>query len=148
MLVKIRLGDKDRERFDCAEWLPVDPLSVSIREAILLQKGVEVDGGVIAFDSPAAWRLALNGHPLIGEDGEPVTVEAVVDGETTKRIVKVANYDAEMVLVWLALKRAGTKVALGDVDYDSDDLDWSVQVESEDAGELGKDPSTPETTSS
>jgi hypothetical protein len=61
--------------------------------------------------------------------------------------VRVADWQAELVLVWLALRRAGVKVDLSNLDYEIGSMDWRQSSDPTDVGEPGKDPSTPETTS-
>lgn len=159
MLIKVRLSEVDRTRLGCPEWLSVDPHKVSIREVIVLQKGVDLgDGEPLFYDSAQAWRVALSGRDMRGPDGKPVMVDVLEDGEpvidpatgkATQKPATVADWQAEMVLVWLGLRRAQVFVPLAGLDYDSDALEWKAEDdEATEAGEPGKDPSTPETTSS
>lgn len=121
MKVRVRLSDKDRERYGCPEWLEFDPYAVSIQEAIVLQSGVDIGGVVFAYDTPAGWRNAFN---------------------------KRENF-AVLVAVWLALRGSDVKVPLSDVEFNSDDFDYEVVDEGEAPDpEVGKGGSGPETTSS
>ncbi len=126
MIVEIQLGRADRDRLGCGEWLPVDLHSVTVREAIVLQHGVDLgDAVAVQFDTPAAWRAALAGR----------------SDETGQRR---GDFGAELVLVWLALRRGGVTLPLAGVEYDADSREFRV-VESDEATP-GKDPSIPDTT--
>lgn len=122
-MIRLRLDPADRERFGCDEWLPVDPQTVKVREAIQLQE--------LGFDTPADWRGALRGE----EATRP-------DGSTYRRAGK-ATVPAMLGLVWLALSRNGHQVGLDALDFDFD----AVELAADESGEQGKDPSTPATTS-
>lgn len=116
--IRIRLSEKDRASFGAEEWLSVDPYDVSFNEAIVLQKGVEIEGKVCSYDSAQHWRQGINkGEPFAGK-----------------------------VLVWLGLRRAGIKVDLGEMDANSY-VDWEVVPDPTDPGEPGKEAPTQETTS-
>jgi hypothetical protein len=171
----LRLADADRARYDCPEWIDVDPFAVSVREAMILQTGVTVtdgnDGFVVQFASPGAWRKAMAGTPVLDAEGKPVLVDVLDDegqpvideatGKPKQKPLKQNNYLAQMVLVWLALRRAGVSVSLKDLVYDTDQIAWKMVADEPDADEpgvnepgeapatdpLGKDPSSPPTTS-
>lgn len=133
MRVEIRLSEQDRERFGVGEVIDVDPESVTAREAIILQRGVQdPDGLCIQYDSPDQWRRALAGR----------------SGDTDEQR-RSSAYPAYLVLVWLALRRAGVRVPLAEVDFD-DRAEWAVvdvPAVPDDPGKAqGYDPSTPEPT--
>lgn len=148
MRIKIRLSKEDTARLDCPDQLTVDTDTVSMVEAITLQKGVELEPGVIiAYDTPVVWRVALGGRDLHGPDGALV-MAAAEDGKAPEPR-KVMDFQAELVMVWLALRQTtGRKVDLATLEYDSAALDWEVEPDDPaDPGTVGKDPSIPETTS-
>lgn len=127
MKIRLRLSDADRERFDCPEWMDLDPHTVSMHEAIALQAGATVEGVTIAFDLPSDWRASLT-------------------SDATPR----ARLAGMFVLVWLALRRSGTQLPLSDVDFDADALVWDITLDAEEnpaPDAEGKDESGPETTS-
>ena len=119
MKIRVSLGDADRERYGAPEELAVDPLKVSLREMLVLQKGVEIEGVVCAFDSPQEWRQALG----------------------------KANAFAILVLVWLGLRRAGLTPDLASMSID-DDAEVRFDPEATDTAEPGKGRRTRGTTSS
>lgn len=119
MEIKLRLGEADRERYGAPEEMTVDPSSISFQEIVTIQKGVDIGGVVCSFDSASQWGDAVSAN-------DPF---------------------AMLVLIWMALKRSGIKVPLVDVDASLVELDLEVVRDPTDAGEPGKDPSTPETTS-
>lgn len=98
-MIHLRLSDADRARLGCEEWLDVDAHSVTAREASILQRGFDLDGQKICFEHPGLWRRAL------APEG-----------------ASAPEFPALMVLVWLALRRAGITVALADLDFDLDQL--------------------------
>lgn len=160
MKLQLRLSDVDRKRYGCPEWMDIDLETVSFREVIAMQKGFLVEGELVAFDTAGAWRQAWVGRPVLGDDGQPVkedlldpqTGEPVLDEETgqPQQVVKtVGDWGAALVGVWLALRRAGAKVALDDV-ADCDPERVEIRAAPDDPGvdrEPGKDGSDPETTS-
>lgn len=119
MKIRVSLGDADRERYGAPEELEVDPLKVSLREMVVLQKGVEIEGVVCTFDSPQAWRTALG-------NGDAFAI---------------------LALVWLGLRRAGVTPDLASLEV-SDDCRVRFEPEATDTGELGKGRRTRGTTSS
>lgn len=123
-MIKVHLGDADRERYGCDDWLPVDAQSVSIREAITLQG--------LGFATPNNWRLGLAGEPAKRKDG------------STYRQPGKDYLPALLGLVWLALNRNGHQVGIDDLDFNYDDAQFDGDEDEEDSG---KDPSTPPTTS-
>lgn len=118
------LTDVDRERYGCAETLPVDVLTVTMREAIAMQP--------LGFTHPAEWRDALFGEK-----------ETDADGKVTRK--RGNGYVPALAgLVWLALNRNGHQVGLDDLDFTLDGL----RISTENAGEQqGKGRSTRRTTS-
>jgi hypothetical protein len=119
--VLIDLCEEDRERLGAPGQLVVDPSTISMRETITLQKGVEIGHGVSSYDTVVDWLDALRNS--------------------------VENPFAYLVLVWLGLRRAGVDKDLADVDAALSKMKVEFVSETTDAGEPGKDPSTPETTS-
>jgi hypothetical protein len=117
--IRIHLGDADKERFGAPADLDVDPFRISMREMVVLQKGVDIEGVVCTFDSPVEWRKAL------------------VQG----------NAFAILVLVWLGLRRAGLTPDLASMEI-SDDAEVKFDSEATDAAEPGKGRSRRGTTSS
>jgi hypothetical protein len=141
MKIRLRLGDADRARYDCPEWIEVDPYAIQFKETIAIQAGVVIEGVTVAFDTPQDWRAALSGRPVLGADGQPVMVPRLDDdgspvldeqGQPAMKAKVRADHTATLVLVWLALRRAGAKVGLADVDFDSDSLTWDVVLDPED----------------
>lgn len=92
MKVRIRLGEEDRARFECPEWMEVDVHSVRASEAFVMQAGLTHGGVTVGFDSPNDWRAALNKNSAA----------------------------AFILLVWLALHRHGNGVPVGDLEFDFD----------------------------
>lgn len=157
MKFRLRLGEDDGKRYDCPDWIDLDLLSVSVREAIVLQNGADIDGVLIAYDSPAHWRKDMFGIPVLGADGQPVMQDVLdennepkldSDGQPLRQEKRKVSMNAVYVGVWLALRRAGAKVTLADLDVDFDALEWEfVPDEDEASEEPGKAESDPETTS-
>lgn len=148
MRIKIRLSADDTKRLDCPEELVCDTGRVSMVEAITLQKGVELEPGVVlSYDSPLVWRVALGGRELHGPDGALVMAEAEDGNDPQPR--KTMDMQAALVMVWLALRQTTKrKVELAGLEFDADALDWEVETaDPADPGTPGKEPSTPETTS-
>ena len=133
MKIQLRLSDADRKRFGCDEWLELDPLGITAREAAALQEPFwpKHDG----FVSPSEWRKALRGTPLFDDHGAPVMVDDGEGGQVQKRR---PDYAAHAALVWLALKRAGAAVELAGLDYDQDSARFAMQPDETPAGQ-GKD---------
>jgi hypothetical protein len=96
--IRIRLGDADRERYNCPEWMDFDPLTVRSNEAFAMQAGLTIEGTTIGFNSPNDWRTSL----------------------------RDSTAAANIVLVWLALRRAGVGVPLGEVEYDFDGAQYEI----------------------
>lgn len=148
MRIKIRLSKEDTARLNCPAELTVDTDRVSMVESITLQKGVELEPGVVlSYDSPAVWRVALAGRDLHGPDGKLVLAEAE-DGKAPEPR-RTMDMQAALVMVWLALRQTtGRKVELAGLEFDADAMDWEVETEDPaDPGTSGKETSTPETTS-
>jgi hypothetical protein len=120
--IRINLGDADRERLDAPDDLEVDVRAVTMRETITMQKGVEIGNGVSSYDSVSDWLAGLQK----GAADEPF---------------------AYLVLVWLALRRAGRDIPLAELDASLLGTRLEFIVEPTDPGEPGKEPSDPETTS-
>lgn len=113
MKIRVRLTPEDQKRYECPEWMELDPFSLTATEAFVLQAGFTREGVTMGFDSPAAWREALN-------------------GQTTAA--------AGIVLVWLALRRAGVSVPLADLEFDYDNAGWEIVPDAaEPDQESGKD---------
>jgi hypothetical protein len=127
--IRLSLGEADRKRYDCPEWIEFDPFTVTMAETIVMQRGADIDGVVVGFDEPGMWRNAM-----------------------TK-----GDIGAFLITVWLGLRRAGAVVSLTDaatVEFDavkyavvSDDP--AEDAPAEDApGKDQPESSDPETTSS
>lgn len=119
MKIRVSLGDADRERYGAPEELVIDPFKISLREMVVLQKGVEIEGVVCTFDSTQEWIAALG----------------------------KANAFAVMVLVWLGLRRAGIMQDLGLLDV-ANDAETKIRFEAEATDSAGKGRSRRGTTSS
>lgn len=119
MKIRVSLGDADRERYGAPEELVIDPLKVSLREMVVLQKGVEIEGVVCTFDSPQEWRQALSR----------------------------GNAFAVLVLMWLGLRRAGLTPDLSAMEV-GDDARIRFDPEATDVAEPGKGRRSRGTTSS
>lgn len=119
MKIRVSLGDADRERYGAPEELVVDPHEVSLREMVVLQKGVEIEGVVCTFDSPQEWRTGVG----------------------------KGNAAALLVLIWLGLRRAGLSPDLATLDV-SNNARVRYDGEATDSGEPGKGRSRRGTTSS
>lgn len=123
--MKIRLGDADRERLGCPEWIDVglDPLTVREAEAIEDATGL-----------PHADAVDLM---------QPRRQQ--VSGETTLRI----SYQPKGIrlLVWLGLYRAGVKVGFDELDFDYRQfMGWHTYEEpGKDEGSPSDEPNTPST---
>jgi len=158
--VSIRFTDADRARLGVVdEWLAVDYLSVTGREAAVLQHGFDLDGEHVCFPSPSAWRKALVDTKVLDEQGNEILVDVLdADGQPVldeqgqpRRVPKRRpHWGAELVVGWLALRRVGIHVPLAELDYDMDGLRMRTAPDPDTAatGDPGKDPaSTPPTTS-
>lgn len=121
MKVLITLDEADRERLGAPGQLVVDPGTISMRETITLQKGVEIGHGVSSYDTVVDWLTGLQDS--------------------------VKDPFAYLVLVWLGLRRAGIEKDLADVDASLSKMRVEFVSESTDTGEPGKGQSDLETTS-
>lgn len=121
MKIRVSLGDADRELLGAPEQMEVDPSTISMRETIVLQKGVQIGAEASSYDSALDW---IEGLRDAGKD--PF---------------------AYLVLVWLGLRRAGIEKDLAEVDASLSKARIEFISEATDSGELGKDESSPETTS-
>jgi hypothetical protein len=136
MNIEVQLGKADRARLGVGEWLAMDLLSVTVREAMILQQGADLgDGLTVQYESPADWRADLVRR--VGDRPSPV-------------------WTAELVLVWLALRRAGVQLPLAGLVYDVEACGYRRTDEppaAEPSGDVesGKggdgDPSIPDSTS-
>jgi hypothetical protein len=126
--VRIRLGDEDREKLGCPEWLPFDLSRLGLVEA------EEMDRHGLLIDSFGGWVQLVQGDPLIGADGKPVTA-VTADGATVTRY-RVRPL-VQRAIVWAALRRAGK-----DLPFDGFDIDAS-KVEFGPDEDLGKDEEPP-----
>lgn len=113
-MVRLRLPDADRERYGCPEWLEADIVSVTVWEAALIQRGFTRDGIRVAFDTPGAWRKALMGEVVTDENDAPR---------------RRPDFGAEIMLVWLELRRAGVDVSMAEVEFGYDGLRWDLAPE-------------------
>jgi hypothetical protein len=127
-LFRLRLADQDRERYGCDEWLELDPFAITNREAAAIQRGFTCDGMKVAFDNPATWLRALTGEVVTDDNGAPV-MDPITghDGEPTVVPRRRPDFGAELILVWLALRRSGINVPMSEVDYDMD-MRWESTV--------------------
>lgn len=98
MRIRVRLTPEDQKRYECPEWMELDPFSLTATEAFVLQAGFTREGVTMGFDSPAAWREALN----------------------------KGTAAAGIVLVWLALRRSDVSVSLADLEFDYDNAGWKI----------------------
>jgi hypothetical protein len=117
-MARIRLGDADRERLGCPEWLEHDPAQLRQVEAEALQ-----DVWGVAPGDYTRWRLGLLGQP----EGTPPNPPA--------RALRFG--------IWQALRRSGVKVDLTELDFDLMD----IEIQRDPEPEPGKSPSTPRKTS-
>lgn len=133
--IRLRLSDADRERYGCDEWLGVVFGSVNAWEAALIQRGFTKDGIRVGFDSPGRWRQGLTGQVITGDDGEPI-LRKVETPEGMKEVPqRRPDFGAELILVWMALRRAGIDVPMAEVDYDTDGLTWQSEDDTPAAAE-------------
>lgn len=127
---RLRLSDADRERYQCKEWLDVDPSAVTSWEAVLMQRGFTRDGIRVAFDSPAVWMRSLLGEVVTDEQGAPVMDPVTgLDGEPTVVPRRRPDLGAELMLVWLALRHNGTDVPMAEVEYHISGMRWEVAAD-------------------
>lgn len=159
MKFRLHLSDVDAKRFEVTEPPVLDFDTVSFREVLAMQRGFDVDGQLVAFDSANEWRVAFFGRPVLGPDGKPLTVE-LRDGDTGEPVLDdqthepvtvprvLADWGATLIGVWLALRRAGVAIPLAEV-ADCDPERARFELVSDDLldREPGKDESTPETIS-
>lgn len=124
--ISLRLSDADRARYGCGEWLDVEYGSVTAWEAALIQRGFTRDGLHVGFDSPGIWRRALSGQVVTDESGQPLTRKIETDDGVKEVEQRRPDFGAEVILVWLALRRAGSDVPMAEVDYDTDGLRWQT----------------------
>ena len=124
MKIRLSLGETDRKKYGCDEWIEFDPFTVTMAETIVMQRGADIDGVVVGFDEPGASRTAM-----------------------TK-----GDMGAFLVTIWLGLRRAGAVVSLVDaatVDFDAAKYDVVLDDPAEDApGKDQPEDSDPGTTSS
>lgn len=156
MKIRLRLGDADRERYGCPEWMELDPNTVSMGETIAMQKGIKVEDDIVAFDEPTDWLAAIGGRVVRDADGEPV-MENVLDddgrpilgddGKPERTEKRVADWGAWLFAAWMALRRAGHKVPLRDVDPALPQIRIDFVYDEEPTDAEGKGESVPETTS-
>lgn len=123
MKIRIHLGDADRQRLGVTDDLEVDPRTITMRETIILQKGVEIGNGASAYDSVSHWLGALKE----GAWQEPF---------------------AYLVLLWLALRRSGIDLPLAEVDASLANMQLEFLSEATDPEQPGKGRPTRATTSS
>jgi hypothetical protein len=158
MKLRLRLSDVDVKRFDVDEPPVLDLDTVSFREVVAMQRGLDVEGETVAFDSAQHWRVALFGRPVLGEDGNPVMVDLLDDdgkpvldddGKPVRLPRRLTDWGAVLVGVWLALRRAGKTMPLADVaDCDAERARFELVDDDADLDrEPGKDESVHETTS-
>jgi hypothetical protein len=93
MAVRVRLGDKDRARFGCVEWLDLDFLAATVEqvEHICAETGIDIDD----------WPECLNPAIRFEDVGKP---------DARKRSPAWRN----RVTVWLALNQSGYEVSWAD----------------------------------
>lgn len=107
---RFRLSDADRKRLGVGdEWLDLDVFSVSAWEAALMQRGFTREGVTVSFDHPRAWRQALVGKSADGP--------------------RRPDWGAELMAVWLLLRRAGIDVPMAELDYDADGMSWDLVLD-------------------
>lgn len=116
----VRLSDEDRKRFDCPEVMPIDLQAVTNREAIELAK--------LGYATPRLWQRALEVTPIIDDDGNRVPGGYRMD------------YLAWTGVVWVALRRSGVNVPLGELEFDINGLEYVPDPELD---ETPKDESPP-----
>lgn len=121
MKILIDLNEADRERLGAPERMEFDPSTVTMREAIILQKGVQIGTDASSYDSVIHWLDGLR--------------------DAAK------NPFAYLVLVWLALRRVGIEKDLAELDASLSKMRIEFIPEAIDPQEPGKDESSPETTS-
>jgi hypothetical protein len=96
--MRIQLGAEDRARYGIPEWIELDPARLNVDEA----EAVERVYGI----GPGAWLAGLRddgaGHsrPTLNDRGEPVPLSSLVRCRT-----------------WMAVRRAGSRVALEDFTF-------------------------------
>lgn len=139
MAGQVRLTDADRARIsaeagvDVPEWLDIDVLSVTNREAVVLT--------TLGFRTPFLWRRAM----ASGEDDETLStlddllladtlpeaaVKVVAAARTRLAELQLAASTTDAAagllawtgLVWLALKRAGVTTDPATLEFDLDGL--------------------------
>lgn len=94
--MKIRLGDADRERLGCPEWLDVQWSSISVREAEALELGTGLD---------YADSLELMQPKIVKLDEDTIRYSFKPKGMR--------------LLVWLGLHRADVEASFADLDFDA-----------------------------
>jgi hypothetical protein len=117
----ITLTPADRERLGSGEVLGYDPSVVMLDEVETIQD----HGGI----DPAEWIKA-----------QQVWIAALIDGfGSLDSAAQRLALRAERAIVWLALRRSGVDVAIGQLTYNRVGLIINFPT----AGGQGKDPSTP-----
>lgn len=117
----IRLGEEDRKRLECPEWLSYSADRLMIDEAIALEE----EAGI----GPEEYKTLLAGKPVF-EEGQPVLRP---DGSQQRRY----RMQTFKVIVWLALKRADVHVPWADVTFDFEQFE--TRRSEEDAGDDAED---------
>jgi hypothetical protein len=111
--VRLQLGEEDRKRLDCPEWLDVDLSKQMIDDAIAL----ESEAGI----GPDEYDNLRRGKPVF-EAGQPVLSD---DGR------QVFHHSATFykIVVWFALRGAGLKVPWSELTFDRRALEIRSDVE-------------------
>ncbi len=129
MALQIRLGDADRERLGCPEWVEYDFGSLTLTEAeILDDHGVTWDGE-LRYGTPV---LDADGKAVLNADGRPM---------------RTFKPRATRVWVWSALRRAGVDVPFAELDFDTDAMSFKATGEADSGKEPGSDSDAPSTPS-
>lgn len=117
----IRLGEEDRKRLECPEWLSWDAGQFMIDEAIALEE----QSGM----GPDDYRALVAGKPIF-EDGQPVIRP---DGrQARKQSPKVLK-----VVVWMALRRADIHVPWADLTFNL--LQYETRTDESDSDDDAED---------
>jgi hypothetical protein len=121
----MRLGEDDRKRLGCPEWLDLDLSKLMIDDAIALEE----DAGI----GPVEYKTLIAGKPVF-EDGQPVLRPN--GSQLRKHAAKTFK-----AVVWLALKRADIHVPWAELTFDFEQFE--TRSDENDAGGDDAEDKTP-----
>lgn len=141
--MRIRLSGADREKYHVPEWLTYDPSRIGLREAAVLKRATRWTPERLAerLHGVEVWEDGqLVMVPKLDETGAPV----LENGQPAMEPKLEPDFEAIAVVIWLALRRAGSTVLWND-DFDIDA--GGLEIADDEETEVGKAPGTTTTIS-